>query len=329
MFADAYRIASCFTLPVVISSRDASGVCRSSIGACVVVNRDGWILTTAHIIEEIRRQQQSAALHGAYGGEVRAHERDATADKKFRHGKVRTLHRPTGDTIVNHSVWWGRDGALLREAQVRPGADLALGRLQPFDASGIAQFPVFKKPGADYRPGRSLCKLGFPFHGITPSFDEAKNAFLLPPGAVPLPLFPSEGIFTRMVVAHAPGVDAHAHAGKKRARGKRGSNGNGNSNSDTGNGNTAMPQIEAGKFIETSTPGLTGQSGGPVVDVRGNVWALQSHTRHYPLGFSPPAPGQNGGAQKEHQFLNVGLGVHAESILHFLQSAGVEHQSVE
>lgn len=266
MFADACQIASCFTLPVVISSRGKDGACKSAIGACVAVNRDGWILTTAHLINEIHRQQQSA--------------------------------------VKNHSVWWGRDGAQLHQADVLPAADLALGRLQPFDADSVEHYPAFKKPGADYRPGRSLCKLGFPFHSITPSFDEKKNAFMLPPGAVPLPLFPLEGIFTRVVVTPAPS----AHAGGNGGGGESGA---------------------GGKFIETSSPGLIGQSGGPVFDASGAVWALQSHTRHHSLGFSPPVPGQNGATQKEHQFLNVGLGVHAEVILSFLQGAGIAHQTAE
>ena len=296
MFAKAYRIASCFTLPVVISSRTNKGECRSAIGACVVVNRDGWILTCAHLVSEIQRQAESAKRHGVYGGNVRQLERDATADKRFRKTRMHAIHHPAKGSITNHSVWWGRDGAQARELVVMPASDLALVRLEPFDPDTVAHYPVFKQPDRNYTPGRSLCKLGFPFHTITPSFDDKKNAFVLPPGAVPLPLFPIEGLFTRVVVAPMPGVEGG----------------------------------EAGKFIETSSPGLVGQSGGPIVDAEGVVWALQSHTRHYPLGFSPPVPGQDkSAAQKEHQFLNVGLGVHAEPILKLLEGRKVAHQTAE
>ena len=296
MFAEAYRIASCFTLPVVISSRTDKNKCSSSIGACVIVNREGWILTTKHLINAIQRQQESSAQHGKYGDDVRQLEQDTVADKLYRKTKVRTFKRPSKGSIKNHSVWWGRDGAQLREVTTIAAADLALGRIEPFDADTVAHYPVFKKPGANYTPGRSLCKLGFPFHGITPTFDEKRNAFVLPQGSVPLPLFPIEGMFTRVVVAPMPGENAG----------------------------------ESGKFVETSTPGLVGQSGGPIVDAEGAVWALQSHTRHYPLGFSPPVPGQEKSTQqKEHQFLNVGLGIHVEQILKLLQSRDVAHQVVD
>lgn len=293
MFAKAYRIASCFTLPVVISSRSNKNVCKSAIGACVVVNRAGWILTSAHLIKIIQHQLDSVIKHSTYGDNVRKQEQDTVADKRFRKSKVHSFQQPSKDSVRNHSVWWGRDGAQLHDLTVLPATDLALGRLHPFDPASIAHYPTFKKPNADYSPGQSLCRLGFPFHEIKPTFDQEKNAFVLPQGAVPLPLFPLEGIFTRIVVAPMPGEDANV----------------------------------PGKFIETSSPGLMGQSGGPIVDSRGVVWALQSHTRHYPLGFSPPVPNQSKNTdKKEHQFLNVGLGVHSESILNLLSSRAVEHQ---
>jgi len=303
MFANAYRIAGAFTLPVVISSRLQSGACAGAVGACVVVNRDGWMLTAAHLMAEIMRQQAGVGRHRAHKSDVRQLEQDTTADKRFRKSKVRTFARPAADSVRNHSVWWGRDGVQVHDAVVQPAADLALGRLQPFDPDSVAHYPVFKTPGDDYAPGRSLCKLGFPFHQVKPEYDEARHAFVLPPGTLPMPLFPIEGIFTRVVIASMP---------------------------QAGDGKDAQPG--PGKFIETSSPGLVGQSGGPVVDTDGAVWALQSHTRHYALGFSPPAPGKAGAegksaAHKEHQFLNVGLGVHAEAILKLLDEQGVEYQS--
>ncbi len=299
MFTKAYTVASAFTLPVVISSRSDKGVCNSAIGACVVVNRGGWVLTTAHLMAEIQRQQESVGRYGTYGDGVRQLEQDTVADKRFRKTKVRSIARPAKGGITNHSVWWGRDGAQLCEVAVMAAADLALGRIEPFDGDSVAHYPVFKTPDDSYAPGRSLCKLGFPFHGITPVFDEKKNAFMLPAGAVPLPIFPIDGIFTRVVAATMPGQEKSG---------------------------------EVGKFIETSSPGLVGQSGGPTVDADGAVWALQSHTRHHPLGFSPPVPGAGGGhdknaAQTEHQFLNVGMGVHAEVILSLLENRGVVYQS--
>lgn len=128
-------------------------------------------------------------------------------------------------------------------------------------------------------PGTSLCKLGFPFHYIPTEFKDGK--FVLQEGAIPIPFFPLDGILTRIVIGREEGQ---------------------------------LPQ-----FIETSTPGLRGQSGGPVFDREGIVWGMQSLTQHFPLGFSPNIRGT-----VEHQFLNVGWAVHSKQIIKFLGDNNVD-----
>ena len=125
-----------------------------------------------------------------------------------------------------------------------------------------------------------------------PVYDEKANTFTLPEGSVPLPLFPMEGMFTRVVNTRAPG---------------------------SGDG-------EPSAFIETSTPSLIGQMGGPVFDAEAVVWGIQSHTKHQALGFRPPVPGGATG-QVEHQFLSTGLAVHAAVIRRFLDAEGVAYRS--
>ena len=73
----------------------------------------------------------------------------------------------------------------------------------------------------------------------------------LPAGTFPMVFFPNEGILTRILC-----------------------------------GEDGQP-----RFIETSNPGLMGQSGGPIFETRGTLWGVQSHTSHLPLGFSPGVPG--------------------------------------
>ena len=77
------------------------------------------------------------------------------------------------------------------------------------------------------------------------------------------------------------------------------------------------------QFIETSSPGLRGQSGGPVCDARGRIWGIQSRTAHIPLGFNPTVSA-NGRTFEEHQFINLGWAVHVRLILDALRARGVE-----
>ena len=131
------------------------------------------------------------------------------------------------------------------------------------------------KDPASLRPGTSLCRLGFPFHALTAAWDDQTEQFQLPEGALPAPLFPIEGIFTRGV---------------------------------------RLESSPRPRFIETSSPGLQGQSGGPVFDTEGRLWGIQSRTRHLDLGFSPQL--EAAGEQViEHQFLNIGLAVHPAELL--------------
>ena len=294
MFSKAVPIAAGFTRPVVISSRTAQGTCASIIGAYVVLNRDGWILTAGHLLDIVRAQQDSARRHAGYQGNVVDFHRDTAADKHYRKKGVRTFHQPTDASVRHHSVWWGVDGVRLVNARIMPAADLALGRLEPFDPECTAHYPVWKDPSHDFAPGRSLCKLGFPLHQIVPVYDDKANTFTLPEGSVPLPLFPTEGMFTRVVNTRAPGRT------------------------------DATPS----RFIETSTPSLIGQMGGPVFDAGAVVWGIQSHTMHHALGFRPPVPG-TAPTEIAHQFLNTGLAVHTTVVQRFLDAEGIAYASEE
>ncbi len=76
----------------------------------------------------------------------------------------------------------------------------------------------------------------------------------------------------------------------------------------------------------TSSPGLKGQGGGPIVDILGQARAIQSHTRHHSPGFSPEIPGTS---RVEHKLLNVGIGVHADPVEHFLNEQNIALRRAE
>lgn len=71
---------------------------------------------------------------------------------------------------------------------------------------------------------------------------------------------------------------------------------------------------DGAKWIETSSPGLRGQSGGPLIDVNGLVCGIQINTHHYDLGFA--RAGRN-------QVLNVGRAVHPDTILAAAREQGI------
>lgn len=297
VFVEAIQKAREFTRPVVISRRRGNGKCESGIGAFVVINPDGWAVTASHIIEEagqLAQQAQSFQKAEADRANIAA---DTSLTKKERARRLRELPRKTNATITDTSAWWSWDAAGVSTVQQLPAVDIAFFKLDPFSAKWIAEYPVFKDPSQPMEQGRSLCRIGFPFHSIVPIFHEDKNAFELPPGSLPLPFFPIDGLFTRTVVINPP------------------------------KGVKATPGVPL-RFLETSSPGLRGQSGGPIFDRSGSIWGIQSSTQHFPLGFSPPVPGGKRN-EKEHQFLNVGWGAHVETIVALMRDIGISFQLSE
>jgi len=286
MFAKAYSLARCFTQPVIISTRLYDKTVECTGGAFIVLNDEGWIITAAHLWESFSAYQRHTGELQAHKKQLEEIEQDQNLTEKQRNKKLRRI-KPNPHWITNHSFWWGWDRVSVKDVRALPECDVVVGRLEPFKQTMVKAYPIIKDPSKGLNPGTSLCKLGFPFHELKASFDEAKDVFVLAPGVVPLPLFPIEGIYTR--------------------------------NASVGRSKDGKYEI---KFLETSSPGLRGQSGGPIFDTNGTVWAIQSRTTHFLLGFSPKVK-RNGKEIEENQFLNVGLGVHPEVIVAFLTANGI------
>jgi len=283
VFQRAYEIAAEFTIPVVLSRRTVSGACSSSIGAAVVINEDGWFVTAHHIVEQFGKLAAGEEAHKNREVQEAAIRNDGTLDRKAKSKALAKLGKPRADDTARASGWWGRDGLGVKGGQFvsLPAVDVAVAQFENFDPASVKGFPKFKDPSKAFEPGEALCKLGFPFHSITPTWDDAKQAF----GFTGLiPRFPIDGILTRMVQVQVNGTP---------------------------------PQYPL-KWIETSTPGLRGQSGGPIFDVQGTIWGLQVRTAHHPLGFAKPG--------QPEQYLNVGLGVHTETLFGLFDECGIKYE---
>lgn len=277
MFQNAIRLVQKFTYPVIVSYRSENGNTDCSIGTFIVLNKDGWILTAYHILNLISNLNRDLVSHGEYTRQISTIDKDPNLTKSQRTRKKDSIKKPQ-KSITNFSVWWGRDDWRVNSYLFNPAADLAIGKIVGFNHKDISEYPQFKNPSINFDVGENLCKFGAALHKIVPEYDKENNAFRLPSGSVPVPFFPMDGMFTRTLIQN---------------------------NEDS-----------SVKFLETSTPGLPGHSGGPTFDFKGRIWALQSRTIHHSLGFSPNVPNNS---QTEHQFLNCGLGTHVETIAEFLQ----------
>lgn len=188
--------------------------------------------------------------------------------------------------ILHHSLWFGSDQHRISAFHLLPENDLAIGQIQNFRPSAQQIYPKIIDPAAVVT-GRSLCKLGFPFYEIQAAF--SGDTFQYSPDIFPIPHFPLDGMLTR----------------------------------ELSGGSAPWGEV---KWLETSTPGLRGQSGGPLFDQHAQLWGIQSMTRHLPLGFSPSV---SQGSSTVDQFIHLGWSVHPEVICTFLDRYKVNYQRAE
>ena len=272
MFAKACERVYKFTRPLITSMRTVDGTVSSSCGTFIIINPEGWILTAGHLFDSFVKYQQDMK---------KIKEVEEINARKASMAVPGAMTLP--DTIqldpkwiTNHSFWWGGDGLRITSVYVNREIDIALAKLDGFRPDMVQEYPIFRDPDT-MRPGTSICRTGFPFANIATDFDEGSKSFRIRNGVLPLPFFPNDGIHTRNVLKQ----------NKSRE------------------GNYDM------LYVETSTPGLKGQSGGPIFDTNGHIYAMQVQTNHIPLGFHPISE-YDGKSIVENQFLNVGIGVHGK-----------------
>jgi hypothetical protein len=204
-------------------------------------------VTAGHILRQWTQLQAEVLQVKGDSASRDAIQNDASLDRHEKKRRLAALPKIGPDTTENCSAWWGRDGLIVKDyAYITPSvplwgelADIGVGRFEQFDPSSVLNYPKFKQDTPDIdtsAAGTSLCKLGFPFNAASPNWNG--TAFELAP--IPFTRFPIEGMFTRTCQIQWQDPSGAAIQ-------------------------TSFPF----KYIETSTPGLKGQSGGPTFDVNG------------------------------------------------------------
>jgi len=190
--------------------------------------------------------------------------------------------------IVNHSFWWGWDNVSITNVMINRQIDVAIAKLEPFNPSWVGEYPTFADPD-HMRIGSSVCCGGYPFIKIKPDFIEGPNAFKIPKIPAERFFYPVDGILTHMEF-----------------KGK------------------TIDDLCTMRFIETSSPGIKGQSGGPIFDREGRLYGMQILTEFRETGFHPTAE-FDGQKYLENQFMNIGVGVHVSTLFELLDKRGVRY----
>lgn len=281
MFSKSVGTALKYTRPVVGALRNVGGGVEAFFGTFIVLNKDGWVLTAAHIMRPaVLLEQQRSRVQ-----EVQRELESIRASSFSAKHKKKAIDSLLGQPLVTHVTYlFGACRAQNLTVHINHLADIALTRVTGLEAEAVSEYPVFVESDSPPRPGTMLCRVGFAFHELTARFNEGQDKFEFEDGPFPVPVFCNEGMVTRHITRQGQGEEA--------------------------------------LFFETSSPGLRGQSGGPVLDVDGAVCGMQSQTATLDLGFI----GAVKGSPQERQFLNVGHVVDASEVLRFAREYGVELQ---
>ena len=298
MFVNSIEIAKNYTRPIRSIIRNyGSNEIIPGCSTCIIVNDQGWLLTCKHVTEGLIRPAD--AINNKYTqfkvdiaglSEISANKRRKAITALEQ--KYRYSHNITCTIQVKNSFDNIVDTFTSFTVIECGYADLALIKFDGYNQLFCNMFPVFKDNSADLKQGLSLCRLGFPYPEFSNFQYNAQTDDIewTTTGKSDSPLFPIDGILTRQVA--------------------------------DGNG-----QIVG---LELSTPGLKGQSGGPLFDRDGVVCGLQSSTSSLPLGFDQVDREilVNGKKKKvsNYPFLHLGICVHVDVIKRFLDEQGVMYQ---
>lgn len=291
MFVEAIETVTQFTRPIHSIARNYdSNLIQPGTATLFFVNSDGWALTCRHVAESLLVADQIGQKRLAFTQELEATQNGKNI-KKYR----RKLAQKYGYTQQTTFELYNKfvncvEGELNIEVRLHDHFDMALLRFLGFNSLLCTSFPLFAVVGGDLKAGKFLCRLGYPF----PEF----NNFACDPDTNSIK-------WTDKGQQSTPWFPIEGMVTRR------------------------LADDDQVIGFEMSTPGLRGQSGGPVFDSEGRVWGMQVATAHLDLDFDVNQEvirNGNKSRARDNAFLHVGRCVHVDILKAFMTEHGVRFQ---
>ncbi|MFN8357145.1 MAG: trypsin-like peptidase domain-containing protein [Spirosomataceae bacterium] len=291
MFVSAIEKVDLFTRPIHSIIRNY-GTNEASPGSATLffVNEQACAVTCKHVVELILNAEAIHQNYQKFKNEAAALSKNGEYWQRMALLEAKYGYRSGVMVRIKNNFYNSVVNFSKLTIHLHPVYDLAIIRFENASNHLYAGHAVFLKDSAQAKQGKYLCRLGYPF----PEFTNFKY----------------------------------------------------NPTSDdiewTNIGNPATPRFPIDGIItrhlsdnqgiwglEMSTPGLRGQSGGPLFDEHGIVYGMQSSTKHLHLGFDlhDITVNVNGvpTTVSNYPFLHVGQCIHVEVIKSFLKQNGVKY----
>jgi Trypsin-like peptidase domain len=291
MFADAIEKTAQFTRPIhsILRIYEGKKVIPAS-GTLFFVNEEGWAVTCKHVVEMLFKTDKINEVYRNFKAERDKLLKGAKNARNVIKG-LETKYHYTEESIIEirNRFMDCVDKMSGFTSHMHPQYDLALLHFNDYQELHYSSHAVFKRDGASIRQGDILCRLGYPFPEFT-NYRYNETADILE--------WTNEG--------HSSSPRFPIEGMVTRFMGEQ--------NKVIG--------------IELSTPGLRGQSGGPLFDAKGIVYGMQFSTRHLHLGFDMVEKEIliNNKYKKisDYSFMHLGQCVHVNIIKDFMREMNVK-----
>ncbi|MFD1142071.1 trypsin-like peptidase domain-containing protein [Larkinella insperata] len=290
MFVEAIERVDSFVRPILsIVRRYGSSEVIPACSTMFFVNEQAYAVTCKHVAEQLLQSENIHQNYLKFQGERRSIMRAPNSARRLEDLEKKYNLRQESIIQIKNQFGSSFDQSSRITYHLHPTQDLAVIHFEGYNQLKYNSCAVFLRDSSKIRQGRSLCRLGYPFPEFTNYRYNAER---------------DEIEWTTDGRTSTPRFPIDGIITRLRAE----------NNEVVG--------------IEMSTPGLRGQSGGPLFDTNGIIYGMQSSTRHLHLGFDIEDREVivNGRLTRvsNYPFLNVGQCVHVEIIKKFLRELNIK-----
>lgn len=291
MFVESIKAVTKFTKPIQTISR-AYGLKEIVPGLSTLffVNENGVAVTCKHVAQLVVAAENVNAQFTQFRTERNRLKHDTQFNRNIRGLELKYKYKKDTTVQVKNNFIGAVD--LMKEITVHQHQqyDLAVIEFKGFNHIQYEGYAKFLKDTSKIEQGKYLCRLGYPFPEYTNYYyDEASDDIL----------------FDNSKAANVPAFPIDGIITRNVAEGS---------------------EVMG---IEMSTPGLRGQSGGPLFDENGIVYGMQQNTKHLHLGFDIENKEILAGGMKkkinDYAFLHLGQCLRVDIIKSFLDQLKIKY----